>query len=104
MSITVHSTSDTAEAVTAANAPKPAEETTTEGAPVEGTSALGADGSGQESTEVSEATETEDGDEELDAAAKLEADAANQAPKKKGGFQRRIDKLNARVTAKEQEV
>jgi hypothetical protein len=44
-------------------------------------------------------TDAEDSDEELDA-----KDSDQDKPKKKGGFQRRIDKLNARYTAAQQEV
>lgn len=108
MSITVTSTTDTLENVQSAmggKAPDPK--------PVEDKSAPEAKSTEQNKTEDSEATETEtkeaepaesetpkeskefEGDEE-------EADKGKS--KKKGGFQRRIDKLNARVSEREREL
>lgn len=55
------------------------------------------------SSEQKESTESETEEtEETEGQGKEEKES--EAPKKKGGFQRRIDKLNSRVSAKEQEV
>ncbi len=55
-----------------------------------------------ETEEVSE-EETETEDEEESTEEELEAKAVEEKPKKKGGFQKRIDKLNGRLSAVEQE-
>lgn len=52
-----------------------------------------------EEAEVKEDAEAEGSDEETEA-----KEEAKDKPKKKGGFQRRIDKLNARIAAREQEL
>lgn len=61
----------------------------------------------EETSEQNESPESETEEtEETEGQGKEEnkEDNKNEAPKKKGGFQRRIDKLNSRVSAKEQEV
>jgi len=55
-------------------------------------------------TEEKEAGDESENDSELDDDSEEPKDSANDKPKKKGGFQRRIDKLNARTTAAQQEA
>ena len=56
-------------------------------------------------TEEKEATETEVEDESEDEVEETESkDSDKDKPKKKGGFQRRIDKLNARATAAQEQA
>lgn len=55
-------------------------------------------------TEAKEEGETEESESHEDGEAQSKENKDEEKPKKKGGFQRRIDKLNARVSAKEQET
>ncbi|MGE3681958.1 MAG: hypothetical protein AB7G93_09545 [Bdellovibrionales bacterium] len=59
----------------------------------------------QEATEGSEETEAADGEaEESDADEADETEAKEERPKKKGGVQKRIDKLTRRLSEREQEI
>lgn len=71
-------------------------------APVESTEQKEITASEAEKTDENEVTEDlkDDSDDESDDL----QDSENEKPKKKGGFQRRIDKLNARNTAAQEEI
>lgn len=97
MQVNIESTTDSAEAVSAAIAGKKVEANTTEDVENKSAPEIENDTDESESTE-SEAEENddlEDSDEES---------GEKDKPKKKSGFKRRIDKLNSKLTAKEQEI
>lgn len=73
--------------------------------------ALAAKPAEQKKSEESETSETEDSEVEADEESEVEGDepeakedSEKDKPRKKGGFQRRIDKLNARNTAIQQQL
>lgn len=101
MSITITSTTDTDEAVLAATGDLAIEpvETDNESASAEETEESTEDSDTSEGTEESEDNESDDESESDD-----EDDEDKPKPKKKGGFKRRIDKLNSKLSAKEQEL
>ena len=101
MSITVESTTDSAEAVVAATgdlAAKEAETKTLEVKPKEKAETAKESDLDSEESEESEAEESETSEETGE-----EVEDSSEKPKKKGGFKRRIEKLSSKLSAAEQE-
>lgn len=112
MSITVRSNEKPApEAQAAVNAGQVTEQATDQAAPSAQVEAQASDQQKEESSE-SETEETqesgeqsgESGSEDVQADAQSQDQSELDKPRKKNGFQKRIDKLNARVTAFQQET
>lgn len=98
MSIQLTSTTDSPEAVRAAMGLPPVEEKAKEESePTDEVEQKEASESETEETEASEATEESEEQEDSE-------ESVEEKPKKKGGFQRRIDKLNAKAAAKDAEI
>lgn len=100
-------------AQTSPEAPKPIEEETEKAAAHSEHSAPEAKTSEQKTesedsetseTEAKEDGETSDHESDKDTEPKDETETDGTKPKKKGGFQKRVDKLNARVADKEREI
>jgi uncharacterized protein YozE (UPF0346 family) len=101
MSILVTSTTDSKEAVSAANGDlaQKNEEVKSQSASVEATDEITEESDASEETEELEASQNDEESQDED-----QSKEADEKPKKKGGFQKRIDKMTKRLSAKEQEA